>query len=104
MKTPLPSNRRRTTRSSVDLDAQMHGAGAVQLSRLTDISLDGAFLDAGRAALGAKVTLSLGLDDGKPAVLAEGVVVRDNAGGVGVRFTAIRTRDRVRIAEKIFGE
>jgi hypothetical protein len=100
MATSNAPNRRRTTRSSLRFGAEARGRVRV----LRDLSLDGAFLEAERAAPGEQIDLAVRLDDGKPPMEARAVVVRETAEGAGVRFVGLRTRDMVRIAEKIFGD
>jgi hypothetical protein len=97
-------NRRKTTRSPVDMPAKTVASGAPRLRKITDLSLDGAFVEGESAEPGTLLRLALPLHDGQPALHARSHVVRQDDRGAAVRFVGLRTKDMVRIAEELFGE
>jgi hypothetical protein len=99
-----PPNRRRTTRSTVDMAAKTSGSGGARWRKVADLSLDGAFIEGERAEPGTLVRLALPLRDGQPALHTRGHVVRRDERGAAVQFAGLRTRDMVRIAEELFGD
>jgi hypothetical protein len=104
MKTPIERERRITTRMPVDLAVVEHANGRrAHRYRATDLSLDGMRLGGpGSLAFGACVDLELALDP--PLRLRAEVMTAPARGGVGVRFLEVKARDRLRIAEHLFGD
>jgi hypothetical protein len=98
-----PENRRTATRVPVDLGATARDGGAPRALRVTDLSVDGAFLEGEQAAPGSLLRLVLALRHGDEPLRARAVVVRCSERGAGVRFDGLPTRDRVRIADRLFG-
>ena len=102
--TALPE-RRKTTRVPIDLRVNDR-TGTVRTVRMaSDLSLDGLRLvTTRRYDLGTELDLELRLRDRPEPLQVRGEVVATPEGEVCVRFVGLCTRDRVRLAECMFGE
>ena len=97
--------RRKTSRVPMDLRVDDR-TGSVRTVRIaSDLSLDGMRLVTSRAyRRGAELDLELRLRDRPEPLRVRGEVVAAGDGEVSVRFVGLNTRDRVRLAECMFGE
>jgi len=92
--------RRNRERAAVDVWVDELHDGAVYYQRATNLSLGGVYLERTLPhAPGTEVALTLRLPDGQPPLSAAGEVVdHHRERGMGVRFVALASGDRARLA------
>lgn len=99
--TDLPSERRSSERTDVELWVDAEGDGGANAHRAMDLSLGGLLLDRGVPhPAGTRVMLELRLPDRESALRIEAEVTgarRDR--GVGMRFIGLSREQRVRLAD-----
>jgi len=97
----MDKERRQSTRGSLFTEVQYEGAGVRAETRISDISISGAFIDAlSPLPDGAAVRLSFTLPGGQ-RVTTEGVVVHSQPSiGMGVSFTSL-TPEHARLIQEV---
>ena len=97
-------DRRRLSRVPCDLRVDDRTASVRTVRTATDLSLDGMRLSTTRAyAVGAILDLEVRLNDRPEPLRVQAQVVGAGEREVSLRFVGLRTRDRVRIVECMFG-
>ena len=99
----MRAERRRTSRRPVNLKVEQCTGAVGKALRATNLSIDGLRLDESLSvAPGAVVDMVVHVPGERAPLRVRGTVV-DAGRGTGVEFMRLTTRDRLQIAEFLFG-
>jgi hypothetical protein len=100
----LQDDRRRATRREVSLLVEACTGSPDGVDRATSLSLTGLRIERRLAvAPGSEVEMVVHVPGDRGPLRVRGSVVAGHAGGTGVEFGRLTTRDRLQIAEYLFG-